>query len=58
MGDYKSYWEDLGQTISEASNFCRNPDNEARLWCYTTDPDREHRFEYCNVPECEPGQSY
>ena len=27
-------------------NFCRNPDNEAGPWCYTTDPDT--RWEYCD----------
>uniref|UniRef100_A0A3B4C1E6 Plasminogen n=1 Tax=Pygocentrus nattereri TaxID=42514 RepID=A0A3B4C1E6_PYGNA len=26
-------------------NFCRNPDNERRPWCYTTDP--QTRWEYC-----------
>ncbi|XP_028996569.2 plasminogen-like [Betta splendens] len=33
------------------NNYCRNPDNEKRPWCYTTDPDS--RWEYCNVPSCE-----
>ena len=28
-------------------NFCRNPDGEQRVWCYTTDPDQ--RWEYCNL---------
>ncbi|XP_078616323.1 uncharacterized protein LOC144884728 [Branchiostoma floridae x Branchiostoma japonicum] len=31
-------------------NFCRNPDNKERPWCYTTDPTR--RWDYCNVMEC------
>ncbi|KAI8496209.1 hypothetical protein Bbelb_260500, partial [Branchiostoma belcheri] len=31
-------------------NFCRNPDNKARPWCYTTDPTL--RWNYCNVMEC------
>jgi len=26
-------------------NYCRNPDNETAIWCYTTDPDT--RWEYC-----------
>ena len=26
-------------------NFCRNPDGEAGIWCYTTD--RRKRWEYC-----------
>ncbi|KAF7660312.1 hypothetical protein LDENG_00284540 [Lucifuga dentata] len=31
-------------------NYCRNPENEEKLWCYTTDP--ETRWEYCNVSSC------
>ncbi|XP_066285410.1 uncharacterized protein [Branchiostoma lanceolatum] len=31
-------------------NFCRNPDNKERPWCYTTDPTM--RWNYCHVPEC------
>ncbi|KAI8496467.1 hypothetical protein Bbelb_257660 [Branchiostoma belcheri] len=31
-------------------NFCRNPDNKDRPWCYTTDGTR--RWDYCNVMEC------
>uniref|UniRef100_A0A3B4FMD3 Kringle domain-containing protein n=1 Tax=Pundamilia nyererei TaxID=303518 RepID=A0A3B4FMD3_9CICH len=23
------------------NNYCRNPDNERRPWCYTTDPDTQ-----------------
>ncbi|TNN42854.1 Plasminogen [Liparis tanakae] len=32
------------------SNYCRNPDNERKPWCYTTDA--ETRWEYCRVPSC------
>ncbi|KAM7368395.1 hypothetical protein PAMP_014617 [Pampus punctatissimus] len=32
------------------SNYCRNPDNERRPWCYTTDSST--RWEYCRVPTC------
>ena len=32
-------------------NFCRNPDNGHRVWCYTTDPDM--RWEFCDVPICD-----
>uniref|UniRef100_A0A8C2WPB7 Plasminogen n=1 Tax=Cyclopterus lumpus TaxID=8103 RepID=A0A8C2WPB7_CYCLU len=32
------------------SNYCRNPDNERKPWCYTTDP--ETRWEYCKVASC------
>ncbi|XP_019637961.1 PREDICTED: uncharacterized protein LOC109480250 [Branchiostoma belcheri] len=31
-------------------NFCRNPDNKARPWCYTTDPTL--RWDFCSVMEC------
>jgi len=27
------------------SNYCRNPDNEKTIWCYTTDSKK--RWEYC-----------
>merc|ERR1719336_2369439 len=27
-------------------NYCRNPDGEPRMWCYTTDPSK--RWELCN----------
>ena len=30
-------------------NFCRNPDDGDRVWCYTTDSDT--RWEYCDVPK-------
>ncbi|KAM5228809.1 plasminogen [Ctenodactylus gundi] len=33
-------------------NYCRNPDGERAPWCYTTDS--EVRWEYCEVPSCEP----
>ncbi|XP_019637840.1 PREDICTED: uncharacterized protein LOC109480124 [Branchiostoma belcheri] len=32
-------------------NYCRNPDAEPTVWCYTTDPDT--RWGYCHVPFCE-----
>nr|XP_039273751.1 plasminogen-like isoform X1 [Styela clava] len=32
------------------ANLCRNPDNEARPWCYTTDS--EKRWEFCEIPSC------
>ena len=36
--------------LMDESNFCRNPDNHARPWCYTNDPNVD--WEYCNVPVC------
>ncbi|XP_066298374.1 plasminogen-like isoform X2 [Branchiostoma lanceolatum] len=32
-------------------NYCRNPADDVRPWCLTTDPDV--RWEYCDVPRCE-----
>ncbi|XP_019634562.1 PREDICTED: uncharacterized protein LOC109477664 [Branchiostoma belcheri] len=32
-------------------NFCRNPDNKERPWCYTTD--ESLTWDYCNVAECD-----
>ncbi|KAI8486949.1 hypothetical protein Bbelb_352090 [Branchiostoma belcheri] len=32
-------------------NYCRNPDHEPALWCYTTDPGK--RWEFCDVPHCD-----
>jgi hypothetical protein len=34
-------------------NYCRNPDGEATIWCYTTDPAK--RWEFCDpigAPKC------
>ncbi|CAH1246490.1 ADAMTS16 [Branchiostoma lanceolatum] len=36
-------------------NFCRNPDGESGVWCYTTDPNE--RWELCDVPVCESTSS-
>ena len=35
------------------SNYCRNPDESAGPWCYTTDS--EKRWEYCGIPKCSVG---
>nr|XP_055041438.1 apolipoprotein(a)-like isoform X2 [Misgurnus anguillicaudatus] len=32
-------------------NYCRNPDESERPWCYTTDP--KTRWEYCTIPKCK-----
>ncbi|ACO69960.1 predicted protein, partial [Micromonas commoda] len=31
---------------SAGNNYCRNPDGEPTIWCYTTDPNK--RWEYCD----------
>ncbi|CAG2185610.1 PLG [Mytilus edulis] len=32
-------------------NYCRNPDENDRPWCYTSDP--ETRWEYCGIDLCD-----
>ncbi|XP_063695202.1 uncharacterized protein LOC134826666 [Bolinopsis microptera] len=41
---------ELHQYKGLEENYCRNPDNDERAWCYTTDS--SERWEYCNVPDC------
>nr|XP_014344832.1 PREDICTED: plasminogen-like isoform X1 [Latimeria chalumnae] len=31
-------------------NYCRNPDNDQKPWCYTMNP--EMRWDYCNLRKC------
>jgi len=39
------------ETLADAANFCRNPDNApGGPWCYTTDPGK--RWEYCDIKLC------
>lgn len=35
---------------SAANNYCRNPDNEPRPWCYTTSEFK--RWAFCDIPSC------
>ena len=37
-------------TIGQHS-YCRNPDNEPTIWCYTTDPNK--RFDFCDTLRCD-----
>ncbi|XP_055087883.1 hepatocyte growth factor a isoform X2 [Periophthalmus magnuspinnatus] len=36
-------------------NYCRNPDNRLRPWCYTMDP--KIPWEYCNITVCDSDYS-
>ncbi|KAK3088625.1 hypothetical protein FSP39_021462, partial [Pinctada imbricata] len=40
-----------GDRLGDQENYCRNPDDDDRPWCYTTSSGK--RFEYCNVPHCD-----
>ncbi|XP_035678931.1 uncharacterized protein LOC118417472, partial [Branchiostoma floridae] len=35
-------------------NYCRNPDSEGFIWCYTEDP--SVRYEECVIPQCDKEQ--
>jgi plasminogen len=37
-------------TISDAANYCRDPDGLGAPWCYTMDP--EIRWHWCCIPDC------
>ena len=39
----------LDGSVDAAMNYCRDPDDEGRPWCYTTDP--AERWEYCEICE-------
>ncbi|XP_060595519.1 apolipoprotein(a)-like [Ruditapes philippinarum] len=42
-------------SVTDAANYCRDPDGEGLPWCYTTDP--KIRWQYCGIYEC-PGGNY
>jgi len=51
QGRFTAYWNNLGEDVTSASNYCRNPDDTTGgLWCYTTDSNK--RWEFCAVPIC------
>ena len=37
-------------TLGDASNYCRNPDDEIIVWFFTT---TSVRWDYCAVPVCK-----
>ncbi|KAK3589344.1 hypothetical protein CHS0354_009985 [Potamilus streckersoni] len=38
------------RSVSEAGNYCRDPNGSGTLWCLTTD--RNVRYEPCDIPSC------
>ncbi|KAL4218315.1 hypothetical protein ACF0H5_023051 [Mactra antiquata] len=40
--------------LKDAENFCRDPTNSGKLWCYTTDPNIEK--ERCGIGKCSGGK--
>ena len=42
---HDSFYPEVGD-----NNYCRNPDGDDGLWCYTTDPTKG--WDYCHVPDC------
>ena len=47
-----SHPHDHGFTYLGDHNFCRNPDGDSGVWCFTTDP--EEPYQKCPVPYCAP----
>ncbi|XP_063415819.1 plasminogen-like [Mytilus trossulus] len=39
--------------LTMPENYCRTTRDSVRPWCYTTIPDKEHRWEYCNISSCK-----
>ncbi|KAK3087884.1 hypothetical protein FSP39_012023 [Pinctada imbricata] len=49
--DWKSVSHSFGTQLNNNVNYCRNPDNKARPWCYTGSGTGS--WEYCDVPQCD-----
>ena len=55
MYPYNHTYEDdarfpMDVSVKAAKNFCRDPTNKGRPWCYTVDP--EVVWEYCSFRPC------
>ena len=44
------------ETVTSAANYCRQPDNDEKPWCYTTDP--EVRWQHCDIRPCTAGMFF
>ena len=43
-------WKDSAFFKELYQNYCRNPDNSTRPWCYTID--NNPRWQYCTIMQC------
>lgn len=43
-------------TVADAANHCRSPDNDVTPWCYTSN--ENVRWQYCNIPRCSATTVY
>ena len=41
---------DYSATLGQESNYCRNPDDKDRPWCFTTSSRQE--WDFCDIPLC------
>lgn len=48
--DSQTPHEHSQSALSDQENYCRNPDNKAMPWCYTTNPNRAWLF--CIIRDC------
>ena len=42
-------------TVADAANYCRNPDNDVKPWCFTTIfylPTEGLGWAFCDIPQC------
>lgn len=49
--DSQTPHEHSQSALSDQENYCRNPDNKAMPWCYTTNPNRAWLF--CIIKDCQ-----
>ena len=43
-------WANSARHTHLPANYCRNPDGDSGVWCYTTDINLS--WEHCDVPKC------
>ena len=40
-------------TTGLEENYCRNPNNSSKPWCYYLDQDNDTTWDYCDIPFCK-----